>query len=108
MTCQARRIFTRAASYEMDPRVVALQKEAAARADVIGLAGGLPAEELLPRAELSRALAEVSGGALQYGWPEGDEALRGWIVRRLAARGAIVDPARVIVTAGAQQALAIA
>lgn len=95
----------------MDPRVVVLQKEAAARDDVIGLAGGLPADELLPRAELARTLAEVTAsreGTLQYGWAEGTEQLRRWIAGRLAERGASVDCERVIVTAGAQQALAIA
>ncbi|HEY5923462.1 MAG TPA: PLP-dependent aminotransferase family protein [Kofleriaceae bacterium] len=90
---------------------MALQKQAARRDDVIGLAGGLPANELLPRAELARALADVAASrddALQYGWPEGVEQLRHWIAMRLAARGTYVDPARVIVTAGAQQALSIA
>ncbi|MBV8761417.1 MAG: PLP-dependent aminotransferase family protein [Deltaproteobacteria bacterium] len=94
----------------MDPRVVELQKEAAGRDDVIGLAGGLPADELLPRDALAKALADVTASrddALQYGWPEGTEQLRGWIASRLAARGAHVDPERIIVTAGAQQALTI-
>lgn len=95
----------------MDPRFVALQKRAAERKDLIGLAGGLPADELLPRDELARALAEVTASredALQYGWPEGVEQLRTWIANRLAARGAVVEPDRVIITAGAQQALSIA
>src|SRR6185312_5349968 len=77
----------------MDPRVVELQKEAAGRDDVIGLAGGLPADELLPRAQLSAALASVTASredALQYGRPEGAEQLRRWIANRLAARGARV------------------
>ncbi|HEY5950709.1 MAG TPA: PLP-dependent aminotransferase family protein [Kofleriaceae bacterium] len=94
----------------MDPRFIELQKAAAERADVIGLAGGLPADELLPHEELGRALAEVTTSredALQYGWPEGVEQLRTWIANRLAARGATVDPERVIITAGAQQALSI-
>lgn len=94
----------------MDPRILELQKQAAERTDVIGLAGGLPAEELLPRNELARALAEVTESredALQYGWPEGVELLRTWIAMRLAARGASVDPERIIITAGAQQALSI-
>lgn len=92
----------------MDPRVTELQKQAAARPDVIGLAGGLPALELLPRDALARTLADVTAsrdGALQYGWAEGHEALRAWIASRLATRGASVDPESVIVTAGAQQAL---
>ena len=95
----------------MDPQITQLQKEAAERADVIGLAGGLPADELLPRDEVGRAFAEVTASrddALQYGWPEGTEQVRGWIVARLAARGATIDPDRVIITAGAQQALSIA
>lgn len=98
-------------SRSMDPRVTELQKQAAARPDVIGLAGGLPAVELLPREALAGTLSEVTGsrdGALQYGWPEGTEALRAWIAGRLAMRGATIDPDRVIVTAGAQQALWIA
>jgi 2-aminoadipate transaminase len=94
----------------VDPRFVELQKQAAERKDVIGLAGGLPAEELLPRQAMARALAEVTASredALQYGWPEGVEQLRHWIATRLAVRGAKVDPERIIVTAGAQQALSI-
>lgn len=93
----------------MDPRVVELHKQAAARSDVLSLAGGLPADELLPHAELATAMVEAASGmALQYGWPEGAHDLRAWIAARLAGRGADVDPERVIVTAGAQQALAIA
>jgi 2-aminoadipate transaminase len=94
----------------MDPQITQLQKAAAEREDVIGLAGGLPAEELLPREALAKAFAAVASrpGALQYGWPEGTEQIRGWVVARLAARGATVDAARVIITAGAQQALTIA
>ncbi|HEU0029424.1 MAG TPA: PLP-dependent aminotransferase family protein [Kofleriaceae bacterium] len=94
----------------MNPRIAELQKAAAGRPDVIGLAGGLPADELMPRRELAQVLAEVAAkrsDALQYGWPEGTEKLRTWIADRLATRGAPVDPARVIVTAGAQQALSI-
>jgi 2-aminoadipate transaminase len=95
----------------MDPQITQLQKEAAERQDVIGLAGGLPANALLPRDEVGRAFAEVTASredALQYGWPEGIEQVRGWIVARLAKRGAVVDADRVIITAGAQQALSIA
>lgn len=95
----------------MDPQITQLQKEAAERQDVIGLSGGLPADELLPRAQIAAALAEVTASrddALQYGWPEGTEQVRRWVVTRLAARGATIDPESVIITAGAQQALAIA
>ena len=94
----------------MDRSILELHRQAATRPGVIGLAGGLPADELLPRAELARALADVadSRDALQYSWPEGLEPLRAWIAARLRARGASVGAERVIVTAGAQQALAIA
>ncbi|NVB84687.1 MAG: PLP-dependent aminotransferase family protein [Kofleriaceae bacterium] len=95
----------------MDERISALQKAAAARTGVIGLAGGLPADELLPREDLGRALAHVvttRDDALQYGWPEGVVRLRAWIADRLRRRGAQIDAERVIITAGAQQALAIA
>lgn len=95
----------------MTSRFDEVQKAAANRPDVIGLAGGLPANELLPREELARALAEVAtvnDDALQYGWPEGAPELRAWVARRLAARGAEIDPERVIITAGAQQALVLA
>lgn len=76
------------------------------------MAGGLPAEELFPRRPLAEAfltaVARSRCEALQYGWPEGDEGLRRWIARRLAARGVSVTTEQVLVTSGAQQALAIA
>jgi 2-aminoadipate transaminase len=93
----------------MDPRVTELHRRAAARPGVIPLAGGLPADELLPSAALSAVVAEAAlhRDALQYGWPEGLPAVRSWIAARLVARGACVDADHVIVTAGAQQALAL-
>jgi len=92
----------------MDPRIVELHRCAAAQRGVICLAGGLPCLDLMPCEELARALARVAPEALQYSWPEGDARLRAWIAARLSARGAAVSCERVIVTAGAQQALAIA
>ncbi|MBA2543443.1 MAG: PLP-dependent aminotransferase family protein [Deltaproteobacteria bacterium] len=94
----------------MDPRISDLAEQAQRLPGVIRLGGGLPANELLPRQELARALADVTAAspdALQYGEARGIAAIRSWIVRRLAARGAVVHPAHVIVTAGAQQALSI-
>lgn len=90
------------------PEMIALLRRAAGEQDVIGLAGGLPCDALLPRDALSRAVGQVSTSALQYGWAEGDPELRAWIAAALAARGADVEPDDVIVTAGAQQALALA
>src|SRR6266850_6813125 len=77
----------------LDPRVTELHKRAAARPDVIPLAGGLPADELLPSAALSAVVAKsaLHRDALQYGWPEGLAAVRSWIASRLVARGACVD-----------------
>ncbi len=77
------------------------------------MGGGLPAEELFPRAELAQAFLEVLSeprcSALQYGWPEGDPDLREHIAARLRARGAVRITSRdVIVTSGAQQAVGIA
>lgn len=75
------------------------------------LGGGLPAEELFPTEALEAAFARAlrsPASALQYGWPEGTPDLRTWIAARLRARGVAVDPEDVIVTAGAQQGLAIA
>lgn len=91
----------------MDPRLDQLHRAAAARPDVLSLAGGLPAPELLPRTAMAEAAAEVPAGALQYGWPEGELALRTWIAERLKARGAAIGADDVVITAGAQQALSL-
>jgi 2-aminoadipate transaminase len=84
----------------------------AARPGAISLGGGLPSDELFPRAALARAfvrsMREPRATALQYAWPEGREGLRAWIAARLRARGANLSADDVIVTSGAQQALAIA
>lgn len=89
-----------------------MQRLAAARPSVIALGGGLPADALFPRASLARAfvraMREPTATALQYAWPEGRERLRAFIAARLRARGAAVGADEVIVTSGAQQALAIA
>jgi 2-aminoadipate transaminase len=75
------------------------------------LGGGLPADDLLPRRALetafARAMRSSSNAALQYGWPEGTPALRDWIAARLRMRGAAIGRDDVVVTAGAQQAIAI-
>lgn len=65
--------------------------------------------DLMPRDLLASVIRDVSrdNDALQYGWPEGVASLRQWVVQRLAQRGAVVDADRVIITAGAQQALAL-
>src|SRR5688572_18548429 len=89
-----------------------IQRMAAARRDVLSFAGGLPDPRIFPRAALTRAFLRVIGHsgtpALQYGWPEGRPALREFIAHRLRVRGCAVTADDVVVTSGAQQAIAIA
>jgi 2-aminoadipate transaminase len=96
----------------MDDRIEAIQRRTAGDPRVIGLAGGLPSEAQFPKRELAdsfcRVLAQSGAPALQYGWAEGFESLRELIASRLRARGAAAAAADVIVTSGAQQAIAIA
>jgi DNA-binding transcriptional MocR family regulator len=73
---------------------------------VISFGGGLPSDAQFPRARLAAAFVQAvrspRSGALQYGWPEGSEALRRFVSERLRMRGAAVDAAEVIITNGAQ------
>jgi len=96
----------------MDDRIEAIQRRTAGDPRVIGLAGGLPSEAQFPKRELAdsfcRVLAQSGAPALQYGWAEGFESLRELIASRLRARGATAAAGDVIVTSGAQQAIAIA
>jgi 2-aminoadipate transaminase len=89
-----------------------LLRTAATDRRVIGLAGGLPAEAQFPKHALAlaflRVLRRAGTPALQYGWAEGSARLRGFVAARLAARGAAVEAGDVIITSGAQQAIAIA
>jgi 2-aminoadipate transaminase len=76
---------------------------------IISFAGGLPAPEVFPAAEVEaaarRVLAEHAASALQYGATEGYLPLRELLVRHMARYGIVVTPANVLVTSGAQQAL---
>jgi 2-aminoadipate transaminase len=96
----------------MDDRIDAIQRRTAGDPRVIGLAGGLPSEAQFPKRELARSffrvLEQTGAPALQYGWAEGFESLRELIASRLRARGAPASAGDVIVTSGAQQAIAIA
>ena len=90
----------------------AMQPQGSTAQAVLTLAGGFPHPDLFPRQELASAFAHVVSraecSALQYGWPEGNAQLRGWIASRLRARGADANDDDVIVTNGAQQAIALA
>ncbi len=95
----------------MDPRIDAIQREAAARDGVIPLGGGLPSEQQFPRRALAAAFVEVlrpGSAALQYSWPEGSQELRERVAARLRARGATVSAQDVLITHGAQQAIDLA
>jgi 2-aminoadipate transaminase len=91
------------------PRVEALMKTAAERADVVSFAGGLPAEDLFPKRALSetvrRVMQEHADEALQYHWPEGYAPLREHLIGMLRERGIEVGPRELLITHGAQQAL---
>jgi 2-aminoadipate transaminase len=94
------------------PGIEKLLRSAAHHKGVISFAGGLPAPETFPRAELAQAAEEATTAMgetpLQYDWPEGRQRLRELIADRLGARGARVDPEDVHVTNGAQDALSLA
>ncbi|WP_137724631.1 PLP-dependent aminotransferase family protein [Prescottella subtropica] len=81
-----------------------------ARPDVIGLAGGLPATELVPRERITaaaeRALADPR--SVQYGETSGWAPLREVIAARESIRiGRAVEASDVVVTHGSQQALSL-
>ncbi len=74
---------------------------------ILSLAGGLPDTGGLPTHEVAAAvdrLCAAGGDVLQYGPTEGEPALRAWIAEH-ELDGA--DPLDVLVTHGAQQALAL-
>jgi 2-aminoadipate transaminase len=76
---------------------------------IVSLAGGLPASELLPTAELRAcidAVIERDGPrALQYSPPW--EPLREWIATFMRSKGIACQPAEVFLTNGAQQGMAL-
>lgn len=80
------------------------------RAEVIGLAGGLPDPELMPRERLALAAANALQGrdCLQYTESAGWLPLRELLAQREAARlGRTVELSEVFVTHGSQQALSL-
>jgi 2-aminoadipate transaminase len=77
--------------------------------EIISLAGGLPASELLPVKALRRSfesvLARDARRSLQYSPPFGP--LQSWIAQWMTGRGVSCDPEQVFITNGGQQGLAI-
>ncbi|WP_107983717.1 PLP-dependent aminotransferase family protein [Rhodococcus sp. OK519] len=81
-----------------------------ARPEVISLAGGLPATELVPRERIAdaaqRALADPR--SVQYGETSGWAPLRVAVAARESSKiGRRVDPSEVVITHGSQQALSL-
>jgi 2-aminoadipate transaminase len=79
------------------------------RPEIISFAGGLPAAELFPLAQIKSAftavLAAWGGQALQYSATEGLPELRDWIARRFSRKQFCVERENVLITSGSQQAL---
>ncbi|HKG29243.1 MAG TPA: PLP-dependent aminotransferase family protein, partial [Thermomicrobiales bacterium] len=79
--------------------------------EAVFFGGGVPPTEAIPvarlRAGADRAWAD-GAEVLLYGEVRGYRPLRELIVERMAARGAIVDPADVLITNGAQQGIDLA
>ncbi|HVE82455.1 MAG TPA: PLP-dependent aminotransferase family protein [Myxococcales bacterium] len=93
----------------LQPSAVREILKVAERPEVISFAGGLPAPELFPVQEISRAVADVlstdGAAALQYGVTEGYAPLRAWIASRLCRMGADSSVERVLITSGSQQGI---
>ena len=79
------------------------------RPGIVSLAGGLPAADSFPVAELAEASARVLRDtpreALQYAASEGFGPLREWVAAELGAHGMAVDAGQVLITTGSQQGL---
>ncbi len=77
--------------------------------EVISFAGGLPAPELFPLEEISKAYGFVLGkgdpSALQYSSTEGYPPLRKWIAETMTAKGMKTAREEILLTNGSQQGL---
>lgn len=93
----------------LEPSAVREILKVAERSDIISFAGGLPAPELFPTAEISaafeRVLRDHGGRALQYGITEGLVSLREWIAQRLARRQVKSSVDQLLITSGSQQGI---
>lgn len=81
------------------------------RPDIISFAGGLPAPETFPVADLKEAADAVfdqhAAKALQYGTTEGDPDLKAEIIKFEARQGVTLVPDNLLIVSGSQQALDI-
>lgn len=100
-------------THSMQPSVIREILKLTQRSEVISFAGGLPAPQLFPVAELEAATAKVFAAraeeALQYGLTEGYTPLRAWVAERLNTTGTgvqtAVQPENVQIVSGSQQGL---
>jgi len=80
--------------------------------EIISFAGGLPAPETFPVAEVAiatnKVLWEESSKALQYGSTEGDARLRQDLVELMKQDGTPANPSDILVTTASQQGLDLA
>jgi 2-aminoadipate transaminase len=83
----------------------------ASRPEVISLAGGMPFVDALPTDQVLEVVERVislrGSVALQYGGGSGQEGLKRRLVEVMGEEGVAADPARMVITTGAQQALDI-
>ncbi len=110
--CAAVAVFPAACATATADRLALIQPRAPRPGAAMALSPGMPALSQFPLAAWRRALDRaVRGGgpaALGYGDPLGEMALRTAIARHLAvARGVRCTPAQVVITEGAQEALAL-
>ncbi|WP_329314364.1 aminotransferase-like domain-containing protein [Streptomyces sp. NBC_01262] len=84
---------------------------AAAAPGILSMAGGLPAPDSFPVAELAQAAAELLAKspavALQYAPTEGIPAMREAVATRAGETGAGTTVDRVLITSGSQQGLSL-
>ncbi len=93
----------------MQPSTIRELLKVIERPDIISFAGGLPAPELFPVAEIraaaDKALAEIGSSAMQYSTTEGIRRLREKIAMEMGRRGVACTAEDILVTTGSQQSL---
>jgi len=94
---------------QMRPSTIREILKVTAQPEIISFAGGLPAPELFPVAEVraaaDSALTKHGSQALQYGPSEGVPVLREWVAAEMGRRGVKAAAADVLMTNGSQQVL---
>ena len=91
----------------MKPSAIRELLKVANRPGMVSFAGGLPAAELFPIAEIEevakQVLREHGRRALQYGETEGLAALRDWVAGKFSTATVKLRRENVLITTGAQQ-----